>query len=150
MTRRLVVRQSAGERLDDIKHEVDQLAASIDAPDFLLPTYGKSEDMARPHIEVAGPHMAWVVVERGKELERRATDDLDELLYWVFRSVVAEMSSSWAASHRVEEKGFRYPMFKRQLELMGALSNSWRARLVAELGGRLRDAGLTSDEIAGF
>jgi Immunity protein 63 len=140
--------RTAGEVLDGIKREVDRLARIIDAPERSLPTYGRSEDMARPHIEVAGPHMSWVVVERGMERDRRTTDDLDELLYWIFRSVISNISSGFAAKHRVEGKEFRYPMFKKELELMGALSPAWRSRLIAELGHLLRDAGLSEHDLA--
>lgn len=141
--------RAADEILDGIKREVDRLARVVDAPERSLPTYGRSEDLARPHIEVAGPHMSWVVVERGKEWERRTTDDLDELLYWIFRSVISEMSSKFAARHPVEGKEFRYPMFRKELELMGTLSPAWRSRLIAELGHLLREAGLSDDEVAG-
>ena len=140
--------RTAGEILDNIKREVDRLARVIDAPEQSLPTYGRSEDMARPHIEVAGPHMSWIVVERGEERQRRTTDDLDELLYWIFRSVISEMSSKFAARHPVESKEFRYPMFKKELELMGTLSAAWRSRLIAELGHLLREAGLSEGEVA--
>ncbi len=140
--------QTAGEILDGIKHQVDRLARAIDAPEQSLPTYARSEDMARPHIEVAGKHMSWVVVERGKEWERRTTDDLDELLYWIFKSVISEMSSRFAAKHPVEGKEFRYPMFKKELELMEALSPAWRSRLIAELGHLLPEAGLSEHDVA--
>ena len=144
-----MIPRTAAEILDSIKREVDRLARVVDAPERSLPTYGRSEDMARPHIEVAGPHMSWVVVERGKEWERRTTDDLDELLYWIFRSVISEMSSKFAASHPVADKEFRYPMFRKELELMGTLSPAWRSRLIVELGHLLREAGLSDDEIDG-
>lgn len=140
--------QTVAEMLGTIKREVDRLAALIDAPERSLPTYGRSEDMARPHIEVAGPQMSWVVVERGKEWERRTTDEMDELLFWIFRAVVAEMSSTFAARHPVEGREFRYPMFKKELELMSRLSPEWRSRLVAELGPLLRVAGLTDQDLA--
>jgi Immunity protein 63 len=143
------ISRTAGEILDGIKRRVDRLARLIDAPEQSLPTYGRSEDMARPHIEVAGHHMSWVVVERGEEQERRATDDLDELLYWIFRSVISEMSSKFAAKHPVDGKEFRYPMFKRELELMGTLSPAWRSRLIVELGHLMREAGLSEHEMAG-
>ncbi len=139
--------QTAGEILDGIKRQVDRLARMVDAPEQSLPTYGRSEDTARPHIEVGGRHMSWVVVERGKELERRTTNDLDELLYWIFRSVISEMSSRFASMHQVEGKEFRYPMFMKELELMGMLSAAWRSRLIVDLGHLLPEAGLSEHEM---
>ena len=138
--------KTAAERLAFIEREFDQLACEIDAPPGLLPTYGTSEDMARPHIEVAGPSLSWVVVERGKEIDRKTTRELDELPYWIFRSVTAEMASRFAARNPVEGKEFRYPMFTKELELMGRLNQDWRARLVAELGPWLPEAGLTETD----
>jgi hypothetical protein len=134
---------SAAERLAFIEREVDLLAREIAVPPSLLPTYGKSEDMARPHIEVAGPSLSWVVIERGKEIDRKTTRDVDELLYWIFRSVIADMASRFAARNPVAGREFRYPMFIKELELMGRLNRAWRARLVSELGPLLREAGLT-------
>ena len=67
---------TAAERLAFVAREVDLLASQIGAPPSLLATFGRSEDMARPHIEVAGPFLAWVVVERGSEIDRKTTCDL--------------------------------------------------------------------------
>lgn len=38
--------------LKEIEIEISRLASIIDADERLLPTYGRSEDFARPHIEV--------------------------------------------------------------------------------------------------
>jgi len=48
--------------LDAIKSEVDRLAAKIGASGYILPTYGRSEDLARPHIEVDSRGYHYVVV----------------------------------------------------------------------------------------
>src|SRR5262252_9989411 len=130
--------------LGAIEERVDQLAAQIGAPAGVLPTYGRSEDMARPHIEVSGSAMAWVVVERGKEWERKTTLQLDELLFWIFDHVTHEMASRFAARHQKEGQDFRHPLFTKQLELMGTLEPRWRTRLAGELGPLLRQAGLCS------
>jgi len=107
--------ETAAERLAFVAREVDLLASQIGAPPSQLPTYGRSEDMARPHVEVAGRFLSWVVVERGNEIDRKTTRDLDELLYWIFRSVAAGMASDFAARNPVEGKEFRYPMFRKEL-----------------------------------
>lgn len=130
--------------LGAIKERVEQLAARIGAPAAILPTYGKSEDMARPHIEVSGSAMAWVVVERGKEWERKTTPELDELLYWIFEDVTHEMACRFTTRHRKEGQDFRHLLFTKQLELMGTLEPRLRTRLTEELGRLLRQAGLGS------
>jgi len=140
--------KTSAERLALVAHEVDLLASQIAAPPSELPTYGRSENMARPHIEVAGPFLSWVVAERGNEIDRKTTRDLDELLYWIFRSVTAGMASEFAARNPVDGKEFRYPMFRKELELMGNLNQTWKARLVDELGPLLLEAGLTEIDLA--
>ncbi|GAA5023561.1 hypothetical protein GCM10011506_06510 [Marivirga lumbricoides] len=51
--------------MERIKSKIEELANRINAPKEYLPTYGYSEDFARPHIEVKGNELHWVVVERG-------------------------------------------------------------------------------------
>jgi hypothetical protein len=50
--------------------EIDDLAQRIGASGLILPTYGRSEDFARPYIEVDDSGYHYVVVERGQEMER--------------------------------------------------------------------------------
>ncbi|WP_187262847.1 Imm63 family immunity protein [Pontibacter beigongshangensis] len=76
-----------------LKEIVESLARKINAPDYVLPTYIKSEGFARPHIEKHGSEYHWVVVERGQEFERRKTTDLKELLFWIFDSVTFAMAT---------------------------------------------------------
>ena len=77
-----------GLSLDGIKKNVDDLAVKIDAPTDLLPTYGYSRDSAYPHIEVDSKRFFhYVTIERGQELDRKTTNNPDELLYWIFSSV---------------------------------------------------------------
>jgi hypothetical protein len=84
--------------LADLKQFVEKLAAKIEAPASLLPTYGHSLDGAHPHVEAdhgeadhgeadnrKTDHAGmwhYVTVERGRELERKTTVNLDDLLYW--------------------------------------------------------------------
>ena len=55
--------------MDLIKSEIKRLAKKINARKKTLPTFGSSEDFARPHIEKTGNIYHWVVVERGQEQE---------------------------------------------------------------------------------
>ena len=114
--------------LSQIKREVDQRAELIGAPESSLPTYGRSEDFARPHIEVDSRGYHRVVVERGEELDRITTTDLDELLYRVFEGVTFGLACSYELAHRDESKDCRRLVFRRQVELLGKLSESWAAR----------------------
>jgi hypothetical protein len=79
--------------LDEVRTAVDRLAGIIEPPENLLPTYGVSRDLGYPHIEIQGILMSYVIVERGQELERHSSIELDDILYWVFKSVTFSMAS---------------------------------------------------------
>ena len=115
--------------LTEVKADVDRLAALIEAErSSALPTYGRTEDFARPHIEVDPRGYHLVVVERGQELSRITTGDLDELLYQVFRSVTFSLATRHELTHRVPARDPRRLMFQRQVELLARLSERWARR----------------------
>jgi hypothetical protein len=114
--------------LSEIKTEVERLAARIKASGYVLPTYGRSEDGARPHIEVDARGYHYVVVERGQELTRLTTSDPDELLFNVFESITFSLASEYELAHRVERQDCRRILFRRQIELLSVLSPHWGER----------------------
>lgn len=81
----------------------------------------------------------WRVVERGQTLERRTTDDRDELLYWVFASTTFTMAGRWASRFPVPAEEYRVTLFRRQFELLHTLEPRWARRRRTELIERLRD-----------
>ncbi len=85
--------------LEQIKDMIDKIAKRISPPSFLLPTYGQTQDGARPHIEVNANGYHYMIVERGQELERKTTNHLSELLYWVFASVTHQMAVNYELDH---------------------------------------------------
>lgn len=125
-----------------LEAQVHELARKIRAGEGLLPTFGWSRDGGYPHVECDGETMHWVVRERGSELDRRSTTDVDELLYWVFQSVTFTMASTWSARRPRPGVEFRVGLFKRQFTLLGKLDPTWVTRRKAELGPILDEVGL--------
>jgi hypothetical protein len=112
--------------LEEIKSEVDRMAAVIGASNYAgLPTYGFSRDAAQPHIEVDSTAYYWVVVERGHELDRFTTAEVDALLERVFTTVTFELATSYELAHRVGLTDCRSLIFQRQIELLSMLSPRW-------------------------
>jgi hypothetical protein len=129
--------------MEEARASAFDLAGVIGAPGVLLPTFGSSEDLARPHIEERDGRLHLVVVERGVEQDRRIARDLDELLYWVFCEVTFAMASDWEARDRVKGQDSRVGLFTRQLELLAALSTRWVDRYRAQKVDRLKQLGIT-------
>lgn len=63
-----------------------------------------------PYVEV-GEAYYFIVEERGIELERRKTIDLDELLYWVFDGVTFTVASTFETRNREPNKDSRRLLF---------------------------------------
>lgn len=122
-----------GDHFEEIRERVDRCARSIDAPEHYLPTYGHSEDAARPHVEVDGPVMQYVVVERGQELSRETFADVDGLLARIFKDVTFQMASHFELRNRRPNEDARRVLFAKQLELLGRLSPDWAEQQRATL-----------------
>jgi hypothetical protein len=126
------------QNLAQLRAVVEKLAARIEAPESVLPTYGASENSARPHIEIDGRYH-FVVVERGLELLRRTTMDLDEILYWIFDDVTSSLASKYEVRNRKPDEDSRRLLFGKQVALMAQLNERWAGRCEAELREVLAD-----------
>lgn len=111
--------------LSQLKAEIDRRAEIIGASQMELPTYGHTEDAARPHIEADSRGYHYVVVERGKEMSRLTTNDLDDLLYEVFRHTTFSLACQFELAHRINGQDCRRQMFQKQVELLSILSPKW-------------------------
>lgn len=150
--------------LNEIKSEVNRLAAQIGVPPAVLPTYRYSIDGAHPHIEVDARGYHYVIMERGEELSRVTTVELDELLYCIFKDVTFDLAGKYELKHRVENQDSRRLIFKHQIELLSRLSPRWgemnaqeherileqhpyddRANIRADLAKTLREQGLSPE-----
>lgn len=150
----------------EIEHKVKQLGEIIETAPHLFPTYGYSKDFAYPHIEVDSTGLHYVIIERGQELQRKTTNKLDELLYWIFDDITFSMSSDFELKNRDESKDCRRIIFSKQEELLGSIYPEWKriaesehkeilkrnpfddlAGLRATYCGQLRTKGLSEQEI---
>jgi hypothetical protein len=112
--------------LSEIRKEIERRASIIGASGNLLPTYGESEDFARPHIEVDSRGYHRVVVERGVERNRVTTPDLHS---HVFRAITSTLAGS---ARRVKGEDSRRQLFRHQIELLAKLDPQWAARRAEE------------------
>ncbi|WP_163323020.1 Imm63 family immunity protein [Draconibacterium mangrovi] len=101
-------------RYRHIRKKVKELAWKINVPDDLLPYYNYSNGEQSPLIEIASNgKLHYVRIERGTEFERKTTEDVDELLYWIYSGITATMSINYELDNRTENKDFRRIAFKK-------------------------------------
>ena len=104
------------------------LSKKIVASPDTFPTFGGSEQSGRPHVEIYDHSYHYVVCERGQEFERRITNDVYELLYWIFADITFELACSYELGHRQAGKDTRRLLFQKQEELLSILDIEWSKR----------------------
>ncbi|HEY0735045.1 MAG TPA: Imm63 family immunity protein [Herpetosiphonaceae bacterium] len=123
-----------------IEAEVKTLAQRIGASRNDLPTYGHTRDGGYPHIEVDATQYHYIIVERGRELERRSTSDFAELLYWIFSGATHSLAFAYELKHRSEAQDCRRIAFAKQIELLEAISPAMATRRAHEIEAILNRA----------
>ena len=80
------------------------------------------------HVELLSGTYLYVITERGSELERRSTQNPDELLYWLVSYSVFAEAADYELRNRVRGRSFRRMLFEREVELFGRISQDWARR----------------------
>lgn len=112
-----------------IQRNVKSLARQLGKEDFTIATRPWGD--GSPYVEVEDAYH-FIVEERGVELERRKTADLDELLYWILKGLTSRLSWDYELRNRRENEDSRRQAFAKEVELMSSLSPAWGERLRAE------------------
>ena len=88
-----------------------------------LPTTPQDDGIA--HAEHLFDNYFFVRTERGAEFERRVTKVPDELLSWFVRDLTSEIASNWELTHRMPGEDSRRLYFKKHVELLRSINESW-------------------------
>jgi hypothetical protein len=115
--------------LNSIQTMVKEYGSKIGVPDTAI--FGTPQGDGSPYVEVSDAYY-FVVEERGIELERQKTDEIDELLYWIFDGVTFSISSDFELQNRKPGEDSRRQLFAKQEALLGQLSARWRKRKLEE------------------
>jgi Immunity protein 63 len=124
--------------LIQLEEEIKMLSKIIGAASKDLPTFGFSEDGARPHVEVDKKMYHYVIVERGRKFERRSTENIQELLYWVFSTICNSLAFSYELNNRIEDQDCRRLAFPKQIELMEMISDNFGQKAKEEIDAILK------------
>lgn len=118
-----------------IQQRVKDLARQLGRGDFTIRAEPWGD--GSPRIEV-GDAYNFVVEERGIELKRLTTGDLDELLFWILRWLTFSMALDYELRNRRDGEDSRRQVFAKDLELLERLSPAWAKRQRAEYSEILR------------
>jgi hypothetical protein len=119
-----------------IQHRATDLARQLGRSDFTINS--KPSGDGSPYVEVDEAYR-FIIEERGVEVVRRTTSDLDELLFWIMRGLTFSMAWDFELRNRREGEDSRRQAFAKDLELLERLSPPWAERQRLEYIQILRD-----------
>lgn len=111
--------------LSEVKSTIERIGKELGARKEDLPTIGHSVDFACPCVQIEEGRYIYSVAERGKELRRRVTEEIEELLLWVFEDVsfsIASRTQTALVETRVDP---RRSFFAQQLNLLKKVNAEW-------------------------
>lgn len=126
--------------INAIKQKIIELGALIDAPIRELILLEKPSGDGTPYIEIINDEYHYVSSERGMEISRRITNEVDELLYWIFKRAASAMASTYEFQNRIENIDSRRINFAKQIEIMEKLNGTWANLMKDEIEKILQSA----------
>ncbi|MFL0805494.1 MAG: immunity 63 family protein [Agarilytica sp.] len=101
--------------LKDVQSLIKDLSKKIELPIGVVLSVGDTQrDDATPYLEIKDDDFHYISRERGVELFRNVTSNLDELRYWFFEDVVSELSFDYEFNNRVKGKDSRRLAFSKK------------------------------------
>jgi len=131
--------------ISTIRKKVREYGKKINAPSRLLTVRATSDGFGTPYIEIDKNGYNYIVSERGVEFERRQTRNTDQLLYWIFKSIVFIMANDYELEHRKPNEDHRKLLFAKQIELMEKLDSKFAQWEKEELDKILEEAPYEDD-----
>ena len=102
-----------------------QVGPPLNAPKDVLKIYPSPQPDGTPYIKINNNEYLYIVEERGMELERRRTANIDVLLYWIMSDVIFFLASQYELENRAKGFDSRRLIFKKEIELFKVLKKEW-------------------------
>lgn len=117
--------------LTEIKLKAEELIAKINTSKKLLPSFGEIID-EYPIVRIENQFYKYELYSRGSLVRTKSTENIDELLYWIFESITFNMAVQYELSCRLKQQDCRRIIFEKQRKLMLQISENWHERLSNE------------------
>lgn len=109
---------------NEIQEKMYEYGRIINAPKDVLKIYPSPQSDGTPYIQINNEYF-YIVEERGMELERRRTANIDMLLYWLMSDVIFFLACKYELENRVKGFDSRRLIFKKEIELFRILKKDW-------------------------
>ena len=121
------------DELKQLQIAYNALCQRIDPMEGEYTILTEREDVGVPHVEFENGQYHYIVTERGLDLSRRSTADIDEILYWMLYDLTFWMGSAFEFKNRVEGPDCRRMMFAHWLEQMQKADQAMADRLKLDI-----------------
>lgn len=119
--------------LEEIQQIVEKNAKIINAPTSKILTFGISRDDGTPCIQNSQDKYYYICKDRNTITFQKQTDDINELLYWVFCGITSEMAETYAINHPIKNRFSRKVKFSHQLWLLDQINKNWSTKREKEI-----------------
>lgn len=119
------------ETKDSIINKVLEIASVIDCKPNLIPSFEYNPDGESIDVDLSGT-LYYLVSERGREIERYSTYNVDDFLYKVFSRITSGMAEDFTVNNRNRNVDFRRQLFAEQLRLMSLIDPNWGPKIKLE------------------
>jgi len=110
---------------NEIQEKIYEYGSIINAPKDILKIYPSPQPNGVPYIQINNNEYLYILEERGMELERRRTANIDVLLYWIMSDVIFFLATQYELENRIENFDNRRLIFKKEVELFKVLKKDW-------------------------
>ena len=101
---------------NEIQEKIYEYGSIINAPKDVLKIYPSPQPDGTPYIKINNNEYLYIVEERGMELERRRTANIDVLLYWIMSDVIFFLASQYELENRAKGFDSRRLIFKKEIK----------------------------------
>ena len=100
----------------------------------------KPSGFGEPHLEISDDYYHYIVYERGSELTREPSRDVDDFIYRFFETITSMIAGEYQQQNIVIGEDQRVIRFHKQIELMTQLKDEWGRRKEADIAETLQNA----------
>lgn len=111
--------------IEELQKEISQILERLYGTPLSYHFQITRGDDGSEHLEIVGDEFHLVVTERGLELERRITNDRNELFYWMISSLSFWSGVEYEFKNRDERYDARRMIFAKQIEILEKVDPDW-------------------------
>lgn len=114
--------------IEKIQLEFNEYRRRIDPAFSELSIQTKAEHNGTSHLELIDNTFHYITTERGLELNRKTTQDKEELLYWLVDEMAWSMANRYELKNRIKGQSFRRLLFAKNIEYLNKVNPAWAER----------------------